>query len=227
MTARTIRDSGYSGDLVIFTIDDRVSEFGRCINLASHPESHLIRTPKVGSFFHSGLCARFGYKSYCSPFDFFIIKTLPGNIIDKGDYDFILYMDSDMLVHSSLDEIFGYDTLVGDFNGRCAFRDVKGLSKYFSPEEVVLAKSRCGLGGGAFGVPSRLFDFFDRYREVYLRYINEVPHDQPCLSFTMIRYLGRFGYTRLENRRFWRHYWGSSGSKKLMIKDFNEKYKLY
>ena len=43
----------------------------------------------------------------------------------------------------------------------------------------------------------------------------------------MVGHLGRFGYTRLENRRFWRHYWGSGDRKELMIKDFNEKYKLY
>ena len=222
MTAHTIRLSGYVQDIVIFTIDDRKSDYARCINLATNPESNLIVTPKQGGFFHRKLCKQFGYKPYNKPYDFFIIKTLPGSIIKKEDYDFILYMDSDMLVHSSLNDIFAHKTVVSDYNGRSAHKDLQNLSKHLSPEEESVAVNLFGIGGGAFGVPSSHYRFFDDYRKIYLQYINEIPHDQPALTMTMVRHHNDYSVDKLPNRAFWIHYWGNK--KEQMIKDYAAKY---
>ncbi|MEM3000646.1 MAG: hypothetical protein QXU32_00520 [Nitrososphaerales archaeon] len=222
MTAHTIRLSGYTDDIIIFTIHDATSPFATCINLATHPESQLIITPKNSKFFHAHLCEQFGYEPYNSKYDFFIIKTLPGNIIDKSKYDFILYMDSDMLVHSPLDKIFTYDTVVSDYCGRSAWIDMKRLRKYLTPEEISIAKSIPGFSGGACGVPSKHYKFYDDYRKYYLQYINEIPHDQPALSFTSVKHHKQYNVQPLPRKAYWIHYWGNR--KSSMIRDYMEKY---
>lgn len=222
MTAHTIRLSGYTQDIVIFTIDERKSNYAKCINLAAHPESNLIITHKQGGFFHRKLCEDFGHKPYNKPYDFFVIKTLPGSIIKKEDYDFILYMDSDMLVHSPLDKIFSYKTVVSDYNGQNAYDGLKGLSKYLSPDEKNIANNLLGIGGGAFGVPSSHYRFYDDYRTIYLQYINEILHDQPAMTMTMIRHYNDYKVDKLPNRAFWIHYWGRR--KDRMLKDYALKY---
>jgi hypothetical protein len=223
MTARTIRESGYDDDLIIFTIQDKTSPYGICLNLASHPESHLVQ-PKGWKYFHRSLCTAFGHDSYSSPHDYFMIKTLPGSIVDRNQYDFILYMDSDILVHAgqSLDEIFRYREPVSDFNSRAALRDVKGLRKHLSPEEAEAARKMRGIGGGSFGIPRTHFAFFDVYRENYLRYLSEIPHDQPVLSFVKIRHRKEYPFAQWENRKFFRHYWGKQ--KREMMGDFIKRY---
>lgn len=222
MTAHTIRLSGYVQDIVIFTIDERKSEYATCLNLASHPDSDLIITPKKGGFFHRKLCTAFGHEAYNKKYDFFMIKTLPGSFIKKEDYDFILYMDSDMLVHSPLDKIFTYNSVVSDYNARIAYKDLKDIAKHLSPHEVEIAKKITGIGGGAFGVPSSHYRFFDDYRKIYLQYLNEIPHDQPALTMTMVRHYGDYQVDKLPNRAYWIHYWG--GKKQQMIDDYNKKY---
>lgn len=222
MAAHTIRLSGYTQDIVIFTIDDRKSNYAICLNLATHSESNLIITPKQGAFFHAKLCEPFGHSKYKKQYDYFMIKTLPGSIIKKEDYDFILYMDSDMLVHSPLDNIFAYKTIVSDYNSKNAFRDIKGLTKHLLPEEVIVAKNLTGIGGGAFGVPSSHYRFYDDYRKIYLQYINEIPHDQPALTMTMIRYYGDYKVEKLPNRAYWIHYWGYR--KEQMVTEYNKTY---
>jgi|GEM_PF-5835589 len=222
MTAHTIRLSGYEQDIVIFTIDERESKHATCVNLAAHPDSSLIETPKKGRFFHHRLCKEFGYSPYEQKYDFFIIKTLPGTIIAKDDYDFILYMDSDMLVHSPLDRIFAYKTVVSDYNSRSAYKDLKGLCKHLTPEEVAAASEMRGIGGGAFGVPASHFRFFDDYRANYLKFINEVPHDQATLTLTKIRMRNEYSVEQLPNRAYWIHYWGHR--KAQMIADYEAKY---
>lgn len=223
MTARTIRESGYDDDLIIFTIEDKRSPYGTCVNLATHPESHLIRIDR-GAFFHKRLCTQFGYSPYADPFDYFIIKTLPGTIVEKQRYDFILYMDSDILVHprQSLDEIFLNQRPISDFNSRSALRDVKGLQTYLSPEEAIRAQALRGIGGGAFGIPRAHFGFFDLYREYYLRYLEEIPHDQPVLSFVKVRHFAEHPFEQWPNRKYFRHYWG--GRKQEMIDDYVNRY---
>lgn len=222
MTAHTIRLSGYKQDIVIFTVDDRKSDYARCINLATHKESNLIITQKQGGFFHRKLCKEFGHKPYDKQYDFFVIKTLPGSIIKKENYDFILYMDSDMLVHSSLDKIFTYKTVVSDFNSKNAYKDLKGLSKHLTSQEESVARSLSGIGGGGFGIPSSHYRWFDDYRKIYLQYINEIPHDQPALTMTMIRHYNDYKVEKLPNRAYWIHYWGYR--KAQMIKDYDAKY---
>ena len=176
MAAHTVRLAGYKGDMVIFTIDERSSPYARCINLAAHPQTALVRTQKTGRCFHATLCREFGYAPYRSEIDLFLIKTLPGTIVDRQAYDFILYLDSDMLVHAPLESIFEHRTVVADFNGRKALRDVKRLAKFFTAEERALAASRNGVGGGAVGVPSDCYGFYELYRATYL----EAPPRDPA-----------------------------------------------
>jgi hypothetical protein len=223
LTAHTIRESGYEDDLVIFTIEEKTSPYATCLNLAAHPEAHLIRLQQ-GAFFHKNLCTGFGFAEYAHPFDYFIIKTLPGTIVDRSRYDFILYMDSDILVHpgQSLDEIFQYEVPVSDYNDRDALRDVKGLRKHLTRAERDLARRLRGFGGGAFGVPRRHYGFFERYREYYLRYLPEIPHDQPVLSFVKVRHHEEFPFQQWPNRKFFRHYWG--GKKQMMIQAYTSRF---
>jgi len=223
MTARTIRDSGYDDELIIFTIEDKHSPYGTCVNLATHPQTELIRLKK-GAFFHKRLCTKFGYPQYAHPCDYFIIKTLPGMIVDRNRYDFILYMDSDILVHprQSLDDIFQSPGPISDFNSRPAIRDVKGLRAYFTEAEARAATELRGIGGGAFGIPRAHFGFFDLYREYYLRYLEEIPHDQPVLSFVKVRYYARHPFEQWPNRKYFRHYWGDR--KKEMLEDYAKRY---
>lgn len=223
MTARTIRDAGYRDDVIIFTIDDRTSPYAECVNLATHPQSNLIRLSR-GAFFHKRLCTEFGYRPYENPCDYFIIKTLPGTIVNRERYDFILYMDSDILVHPrhSLDEIFLSDRPISDFNSRAALRDVKGLKTQLSPKELELAGRLRGIGGGAFGIPRRHFGFFDLYRDYYLRFLEEIPHDQPVLSFVKVRHHHEHPFEQWPNRKYFRHYWGKQ--KQQMIDDYARRY---
>lgn len=223
MTARTVRDGGYDGDLVIFTIADKSSPYAACVNLATHAESHLIRL-NGGAFFHKFLCTKFGYERYASEYDYFIIKTLPGSIVDKNRYDFILYMDSDILVHPrpGLDDIFCSPVPISDYNSRLAVRDVKGLRRYFTSDEAEAAARLRGIGGGAFGIPRAHYAFFDRYREYYLRFLAEVPHDQPVLSFVKVRHYDIFPFQQWPNRKYFRHYWGPR--KREMIDDYRRRY---
>ena len=221
MTAHTIRLSGYMQDIVIFTIDERSSKYTKCINIDAHPDAAMIRVDGFKSF-HKKVCTAFGHKEYSQPYDYFMIKTLPGTFINKNDYDFILYMDSDMLVHSSLDPIFQKKTVVSDHNSRKAIKDVKGLAKYFTPTEKQTASKLCGIGGGSFGVPKTHYRFYDDYRKYYLQYVNEIPHDQPVLSFTMVKHADDYTVEKLPNRAHWIHYWGYR--KQQMITDYNAKY---
>lgn len=223
MTARTIRDSGYDGDLVIFTISDKSSRYGTCVNLATHSQSALVKPGAWGAF-HNRLCTAFGFPKYSQPFDYFIIKTLPGTIVERDRYDFILYMDSDILVHTdkSLDGIFAHRVPISDFNSRAALKDVKVLEKYFTNEERVIARELRGIGGGAFGIPRAHYSFFDLYRQYYQEYVSEVPHDQPVLSFVKVRHHIEHPFDQWSNRYYFRHYWGNK--KKEMIDDYTRRY---
>lgn len=221
MTAHTIRLTGHKQDIVIFTTSDKKTPYARCINLATHPESNLIITPKK-RYFHHKIPKQFGHKAYDEPYDYFIIKTLPGTIINRKDYDFILFLDSDMLIHSPMDPVFKHKTVVSGYNGRSAYKDVKSLRKYLTPKEIELAKRIPGIGGGLFGVPSNQYSFFDDFREVYLKYIHEIPHDQPALSFTQIRHYDKYTPAQLPNKMFWAHYWGNR--KQAMLDDYQREY---
>ena len=64
MAAHTVRLAGYKGEMVIFTIDQRSSPYARCINLAAHPQTALVRTQKTGRCFHATICREFGYAPY-------------------------------------------------------------------------------------------------------------------------------------------------------------------
>ncbi|MBN8627380.1 MAG: hypothetical protein J0M17_18030 [Planctomycetes bacterium] len=223
MTARTVRDSGYQDTIVIFTITDKESPYATCINLSTHPDASLIQLPR-SKFFHRTLCTPFGYPAYSSTLDYFIIKTLPGRFIDKSDYDFILYLDSDILVHpgQSLDEIFDSCTPIADFNSRPALQDIKQLRRHLTQAEALFAATIPGIGGGAFGIPRGHYGFFELYRECYLAYLAEIPHDQPVLSFVKIRYHRRHPFAQWPNRKYFRHYWGNR--KQQMIKDYERRY---
>lgn len=141
MTARTIRDGGYRGDIVIFTVDNKRTHYGDCINVAAHKDVDSLRIEGT-SYFHRSLCTAFGYEQYSQPFDYFVIKSLPGAFVDVWKYDFVLYMDSDMLVHPNTDvsNISGSSVPLSDYNSRDALRDVKTLHKYFTPTEREVAR---------------------------------------------------------------------------------------
>jgi len=221
MAAHSIRVSGYTDDIIIFTIDDRSSPYAECLNIDAHPDSELIRVSGFKSF-HRKLCVSFGYDAYKRPYDYFMIKTLPGSFVSKARYDFILYLDSDMLVHAPLDTIFKSKSIVTGYNSRTALKDVKILEKYFSPEERALAQKLNGIGGGVVGVPSHCYSFYEDYRDCYLRFIEEIPHDQPALSFTRVRFAGKYEFETLRRTGYWVHYWGYR--KQKMIEDYQAKF---
>ena len=159
-----------------------------------------------------------------SEIDLFLIKTLPGTIVDRQAYDFILYLDSDMLVHAPLESIFAHRTVVADFNGRKALRDVKRLAKHFTAEErVARGESQWRGRRGASASRPIATRFYERYRETYLKHLHEIPHDQPALSFAAIRYHAEFPVATLPNRAYWRHYWGYR--KRELLADYEAKYR--
>jgi len=218
--AHTVRHYGYEGDLIIFSTQDRESPHAEVINVATHPDAQLLRTPQ-GRYYNSRIPRQFGYEYYKKPWDFFMIKTLPGTFIDRDQYDFILYCDSDILARKSFNPIFHHQTVVVGYNAWPVYRNLKRLVGLLQPEEVEAAKRLPGSGGGVVGVPRSMYDFYETYRQTYLETLRQTPHDQPALSLTLFRHRDRFKPVQLE-RSYLDHYWGQAGRKMRMHKAYQD-----
>lgn len=232
MMARTIRDAGkYTGDLVIFTTQDRSSPWATCINVAKHKDGDLLKTNKE-AYFHNHLLPQVDptLKRYDLPYDYFMIKSLPGSFIDRSKYDMIYYFDSDMLIIGNLDDIFKYDQagvdhIVSGFHGHTAAMEMHHLTNQVSPEQLERAKKVHACNGGVFGVPKSLYHFFDLYGKLYLENITTTRHDMPALSLAMIQ--GNYPHFNLKRFGYWLHFWGHAGRKKKMIATYEKKYGPY
>jgi hypothetical protein len=225
MMCRTIRDAGqYQGDLIIFTTQPRTSPYASCINVTEHPDGDLLKTGR-GGYFHQEILPHVDpkLKPYRLPYDYFMIKTLPGNFIDRSKYDVIYYFDSDMLIVSSLWRIFRTaEHIVSGFHGHTAAREMHSATRLLTPEELVLAKSSRAIGGGVVGVPKACFGFYEEFRKNYLMLLKETKHDMPALSLTLIK--GKYRHVNLPAKRYWLHFWGSGGRKLNMLKKYDEIY---
>lgn len=233
MMCRTIRDAGnFKDDLVIFTTQDVTSKWAECINVTKHPDGHLLKTNR-GGYFHANLLPRVDHtlKAYDLPYDYFMIKTLPGSFIDRDKYDVIYYFDSDMLIVSPLDGIFvtrsrqGVEHIVSGFHGHTAAREMHSATRLLTPEQMQTAINVNAIGGGVVGVPRAHYGFYEKFRENYLTLLKEANHDMPALSLTLIQ--GGYPHINLPRTKYWLHFWGKAGRKRQMIATYEKKYGPY
>jgi hypothetical protein len=229
MMCHTIRDTGkYQGDLIIFTTQNVTSPWAETINVAEHPDAELLRTGRR-EYFHSKLLPRVdsSLKPYGLPYDYFMIKALPGTFVKRDQYDVIYYFDSDMLITGPLEEIFatctgGTEHIMSGFHGHSAARQMRHARKLLTPEQLEYARKVSAVGGGVVGVPRAHYRFYDHFGRNYLKLLRETRHDMPALSLTMIE--GAYPHANLPRRKFWRHFWGSERKKKRMIASYQKMY---
>lgn len=218
MLMHTIRFYNYQGDCLIFTNVDGQCKDSRVINVDQHPDKDLMKSGRRMTF-HSGVA---GFDISKFPYDYFSCKYLPGSFVCREDYDFILYLDSDILLTNNIDSIFNYKCVVGDYGPNLYF-NLKGLKKYFLPQEVMTFNNIVSVGGGAVGVPRSMYSFYEDYRDTYLKYINEIPHDQPALAMCLYQNRKKYQGKPLPHNAYWKHYWGSWQKKNMML-DFQRRF---
>jgi hypothetical protein len=215
MTMHTLRKSGYSGDAIMFTDQKEKGKHCDIINITTHPDRELMSSGKY-MMFHRHI----GKIASDFPYDYFTCKYLPGNFVDKNKYDFILYVDSDILFHRSIDEIVEQKNIVTDYHKWNVFDNLKDLKKYLTESEIAIAKKMPSFSGAAIGVPKEHFDFYNMYQEYYLTYIREIPHDQPALNLCLFQNYNLFNPQRARRKRYWLHYWGAR--KQAMVARYHE-----
>jgi len=209
--------TGYHGDKLIFTDRDLKPDWSEVINVNNHTDRALLCTDKKMTFHQ-----RVGKVPRGFDLDYFTCKYLPGTFVDKEKYDFILYVDSDILFNPvDIDEIFLNKNIVTEYHGWKIFTNLKALQGVLSEDEIPQCKSIQSFSGAAIGVPKRHYDFYDKYRDIYLQTISMTPHDQPALNLCLFRNLNIYNPSRLENRKYWRHYWGKN--KEPMFEEYRKR----
>jgi hypothetical protein len=225
MFSHSCRDVGYQDDLIIFSTQDEKSDYAQVVNVTKHPDNHLLKTGKE-CFFHRDIPVSFGYNKYEEPYDFFMIKTLPGNFVDKSKYDFILYFDPDCLIKENIDPLFNYNTIVTSYTSLSVFQGLKHCRKMITPEELEIAKTIKSAAGGSIGVPASMYDFYDEYRKNYIEFLR-FRHDQPALVYTLFKHRDKYkptNYTHEMLKSIWAHYWGHAGKKRKMIYEYQKRF---
>lgn len=233
MLSHTIRDIGYMGDIIIFSTHDFESKFADVINVDKHKDANLLITGKK-YMFHRKIPNQVeeNYNIYKEKYDYFMIKTLPGDFIDKEYYDKIMYLDSDILVNKSLNEIFEIDNIAIEYHGwntlKCfnksnRWYDAKESSSFLNKKLIDRGKILIGDGGPGFCIPRKYYDFFDDYRRNYLKFLHLTKHDAPSLAYTYMEN-ERYNPTVLKRRKYWMHYWGGCSGKIQMINDYKNRF---
>ena len=216
MAMHTLRDVGYDGDAVLFSDRDYESEYCRVINVNTLEDRDNLKTDKIMSF-HRKIGGLEDYE-----YDFFSIKYLPVSVIDKSQYDFILYVDSDILFKADPTEIFDEKCVITDAQGFSVWRTTKELRKYIDIKYDAIIRERGSWGGAAIGVPKEMYSFYDKYRDCYLKHLHEIPHDQPALNLCLFNNKDEYKPKALENKKYWLHYWGAQ--KKEMAEDYKKRF---
>lgn len=216
MCMRTLRDVGYKGDAVLFSDREFQSDYCRVINVDTLPDKQALISGKPMHFHR-----RIGKNGGC-PYDFFTIKYLPVSVINKSEYDFILYVDSDILFTADPTPIMQSDTVVAEYHGHSIFKNLKGIAKYVCPKDVDFAKTSKSWGGAAVGCPKSMYEFYGYYKKYYTGHLNEIPHDQPALNLCLLNNREAFKPKSLPNRKYWRHYWGNR--KDEMEAEYNRRF---
>ncbi len=217
MAMHTLRDVGYKGDAVLFSDRDCQSDYCKVINVETLKDGNLLKTGKEMSFHR-----RIGGLDNGFEYDFFSIKYLPVSVIDKSQYDFILYVDSDILFTANPSEILDEKTIITDAQGFSVWRTTKELRKYIDKKHDSVIRERGSWGGAAIGVPKEMYGFYDKYKDCYLEHLNEIPHDQPALNLCLFNNKNEYKPRALENKKYWIHYWGVQ--KKEMLEAYNKRF---
>jgi hypothetical protein len=143
---------------------------------------------------------------------FFSCKFAVGYFVDLEEYDFILYVDSDILFNGSdISEIFENKGVVCEFHNFSVKKNLKGLYSVLTDSEKLKSETIKSWSGACVGVPKGMYTFYNVYRDAYHNYLHKIPHDQPALNLAIFRNMEKYSPIRLENKKYWTHYWGGTG----------------
>jgi hypothetical protein len=226
MLAHTARDKGeYKGDIVIFTTSPFYSDYANIVNISEHPDKQLLKTEKKGGYFHQHLLPELNpqLKEHKEIYDYFLIKALPGEFIKKEKYDFILYLDSDMLVTNNINDIFTRTTLTSDHHNHTVLDEFRRVPLLLNKEETEKARLLNAAGGGAIGVPINMYSFYSEFKTNYLRFLNSTQHDMPALAYTVLTH-PEYKHVNLPRHKYWDHFWGGMANKVRMCERYKKWY---
>jgi hypothetical protein len=198
--------------VLVFTNIDTNIDNCKTINVSKHPDRKLLefnKTEKLAWMKKRGL----------PKYDYFKLQYLPGNFVNKDQYDYIMFFDADVLFINPLDDVFEQENIATDFHNSNVFEKSRKLKEYLT--EPGLAQTFPALSSAVIGVPRHHYKFYELFKAYYLKHLNESPHDEDIFNLCMFENRHQFKATPMLEDKYWHHYWGYD-NKDIMFTDYKQ-----